>query len=62
MLDENEFTLEMYDNIDKVITKVIKPRVKQTKKQKNARCNSTIDFVEELTGDKYRKVKKGESY
>ena len=35
---------------------------KNTSSKKLKRCPKTIDFVEELCGDKYRKTKKGEGY
>ena len=35
---------------------------KKTSSKKLKRCTKTIDFVEELCGDKYCKAKKGEGY
>lgn len=35
---------------------------KNTSSKKLKRCPKTIDFVEELYGDKYCKTKKGEGY
>ena len=35
---------------------------KNASSKKTKRCPKTIDFVEELCGDKYCKTKKGEGY
>ncbi|MBQ0114070.1 MAG: hypothetical protein KBT03_13150 [Bacteroidales bacterium] len=59
MLSEDDFNLEL---TDEVIEKICKPRLKKAKQQKIYRCSLTRDFVEEMTGDEYRKPKKGESY
>lgn len=39
-----------------------KTSAKNTSSKKLKRCPKTIDFVEELCGDKYCKTKKGEGY
>ena len=39
-----------------------KTSAKNTSSKKLKRCPKTIDFVEELYGDKYCKTKKGEGY
>lgn len=59
MLNEDDFSLELTDDF---VWKVVKPRLKKVKQQKIYRCSLTRDFVEELTGDKHSKPKKGESY
>lgn len=56
--DNNEFTLDFSPPMN---TKVKSKKVKNTKSTKSTKDNQTIDWVEDLTGEKYKKVKRGEN-
>lgn len=56
--DDNDFELDFSPPMN---TKVKSNKSNNTKSAKLAKDDQTVDWVEELTGEKYKKVKRGEN-
>lgn len=68
-LDENEELVLTQPLLEHLIEELKKPSIKvprglsrEERRKLLKRCSDTVDWVEEMTGDEYRKPKKGESY
>lgn len=59
IIDDFELTGYTEKDLEILNAKVVKPKkVRATRKQ---RCKDTLDWVEDQSGDTYKKPKKGES-